>query len=118
MSGVAYTVGDSATMLRRSLRRLLRYPSLTLLLVGMPIVFLLLFVYVFGGQLSNGLGTSLTVVTLTVIALWIFGTTVQVFLLLLIAVVISLYLGALTDLFVRRLRMPRRSSSTSSPTAS
>jgi ABC-2 type transport system permease protein len=43
-------------MLRRNLRRLRRYPSLTLLLVGMPIVFLLLFVYVFGGQLGHGLG--------------------------------------------------------------
>jgi ABC-2 type transport system permease protein len=55
MSALAYTVTDSATMLRRDLRRLLRYPSMTLLLVGMPIVFLLLFVYVFGGQLGNGL---------------------------------------------------------------
>ena len=52
MSTLAYTVTDSATMLRRNLRRLLRYPSMTLLLVGMPIVFLLLFVYVFGGQLG------------------------------------------------------------------
>jgi ABC-2 type transport system permease protein len=42
-------------MLRRNLRRLQRYPSLTLLLIGMPIVFLLLFVYVFGGQLGHGL---------------------------------------------------------------
>jgi ABC-2 type transport system permease protein len=42
-------------MLRRNLRRLQRYPSLTLMLVGLPIVFLLLFVYVFGGQLSHGL---------------------------------------------------------------
>jgi len=57
MSTLAYTIGDSTTMLRRNLRRLQRYPSLTLLLVGMPIVFLLLFVYVFGGQLSHGLGT-------------------------------------------------------------
>jgi ABC-2 type transport system permease protein len=32
---------------------------MTLLLVGMPIVFLLLFVYVFGGQLSHGLGRGL-----------------------------------------------------------
>jgi hypothetical protein len=53
MSTLAYTVSDSTTMLRRNLRRLQRYPSLTLLLVGMPIVFLLLFVYVFGGQLSH-----------------------------------------------------------------
>jgi len=33
-----------------------RYPSLTLMLAGMPIVFLLLFVYVFGGTLGDGLG--------------------------------------------------------------
>ena len=58
MSTLAYTVSDSTTMLRRNLRRLRRYPSMTLLLVGMPIVFLLLFVYVFGGQLSHGLGSA------------------------------------------------------------
>jgi len=56
MSTLAYTVSDSTTMLRRNLRRLQRYPSMTLMLVGLPIVFLLLFVYVFGGQLSHGLG--------------------------------------------------------------
>ncbi|MFL5863700.1 MAG: ABC transporter permease, partial [Solirubrobacteraceae bacterium] len=39
--------------------RLARYPSMTLLLVGMPIVFLVLFVYVFGGQLGAGLGHGL-----------------------------------------------------------
>jgi ABC-2 type transport system permease protein len=54
MSTLAYSLTDSATMLRRNLRRLQRYPSMTLLLVGMPIVFLLLFVYVFGGQLGAG----------------------------------------------------------------
>jgi ABC-2 type transport system permease protein len=58
MSTLAYTVSDSTTMLRRNLRRLRRYPSMTLLLVGMPIVFLLLFVYVFGGQLGHGLGNA------------------------------------------------------------
>jgi ABC-2 type transport system permease protein len=57
MSALAYTVTDSATMLRRNLKHQLRYPSVTLMLVGMPIVFLLLFVYVFGGQLGAGLGT-------------------------------------------------------------
>ena len=55
MTTLTYSVSDSRTMLRRNLRRLRRYPSLTLLLVGMPIVFLLLFVYVFGGQLGDGL---------------------------------------------------------------
>jgi ABC-2 type transport system permease protein len=59
MTNTAYTVSDSATMLRRSLRRLVRYPSMTLLLVGMPIVFLLLFVYVFGGELGRGLSHTL-----------------------------------------------------------
>ncbi|MFF3854695.1 ABC transporter permease [Micromonospora sp. NPDC002575] len=47
---------DSATMLRRNLRRMLRYPSMTVTLVAMPVVFLLLFVYVFGGTLGAGLG--------------------------------------------------------------
>jgi ABC-2 type transport system permease protein len=59
MTALAYALTDSKTMLRRNLRRLQRYPSLTLMLVGMPIVFLALFVYVFGGQLSHGLGNDL-----------------------------------------------------------
>ena len=59
MTTLAYTLSDSATMTRRNVRRLLRYPSMTLLLVGMPIVLLLVFVYVFGGQLSHGLGSTL-----------------------------------------------------------
>ena len=46
---------DSSTMPRRQLRHMLRYPSMTLMLVGMPILFLLLFVYVFGGTLGDGL---------------------------------------------------------------
>ncbi|MEV6306929.1 ABC transporter permease [Actinoplanes sp. NPDC051861] len=51
-----HPVRDSATMLRRNLKRMLRYPAMTLLLVGMPVVFLLLFVYVFGGTMGAGLG--------------------------------------------------------------
>ena len=58
MSSLTYTVADSTTMLRRNVKHQLRYPSLTLMLAGMPIVFLLLFVYVFGGQLGKGLGGS------------------------------------------------------------
>ncbi|WP_406315079.1 ABC transporter permease [Streptosporangium sp. NBC_01639] len=56
MSTVSYALTDSATMLRRNLKRMARYPSMTLMLIGMPIVFLLLFVYVFGGTLGAGLG--------------------------------------------------------------
>jgi ABC-2 type transport system permease protein len=56
MTTLTLTAADSATMLRRNLRHQLRYPSLTLMLAGFPIVFLLLFVFVFGGQLGSGLG--------------------------------------------------------------
>jgi ABC-2 type transport system permease protein len=56
MTSFAYAFTDSATMLRRNLKHQLRYPSLTLMLAGFPIVFLLLFVYIFGGQLGSGLG--------------------------------------------------------------
>ena len=56
MSTASYAVRDARTMLRRQLRRMARYPSLTLLLIGMPVIFLLLFAYVFGGTLGAGLG--------------------------------------------------------------
>jgi len=57
MSTLTYALTDSATMVRRQIKHMRRYPSLTLQLVGMPVVFLLLFVYVFGGTLGNGLST-------------------------------------------------------------
>jgi ABC-2 type transport system permease protein len=56
MSTLTYAVTDSGTMRRRQLRHMLRYPSMTLMLAGLPIVLLLLFVYVFGGTLGAGLG--------------------------------------------------------------
>jgi len=56
MSALSVAVHDSTTMTRRSLRRIVRYPSMTGILVGMPVVFLLLFVYVFGESLGAGLG--------------------------------------------------------------
>ena len=56
MTTVALTVRDSGTMLRRQLKHIRRYPSMTVMLAGMPIVFLLLFVYVFGGRGGAGLG--------------------------------------------------------------
>ncbi|HYI17770.1 MAG TPA: ABC transporter permease, partial [Solirubrobacteraceae bacterium] len=51
----AYALQDSATMLRRNLRRTLRYPASAAATVGIPIVFLLLFVFVFGDTLGTGL---------------------------------------------------------------
>jgi ABC-2 type transport system permease protein len=56
MSTVSYALRDSSTMVRRQLRHMIRYPNLTLSLAAMPIIFLLLFVYVFGGTLGDGLG--------------------------------------------------------------
>jgi ABC-2 type transport system permease protein len=55
MTALSYAVGDSVTMLRRNLRHMQRYPSLTLMLIGMPVVFLFLFVYVLGGTMGAGL---------------------------------------------------------------
>jgi ABC-2 type transport system permease protein len=46
---------DAVTVLRRDLLHMRRYTSLTVLVVGQPIVFLLLFVYVFGGTMGAGL---------------------------------------------------------------
>ena len=56
MSTIAFAASDTATMVRRKLLHIIRYPSMTLLLVGMPVIFLLLFVYVFGGTLGAGIG--------------------------------------------------------------
>ncbi|WP_214403871.1 ABC transporter permease [Pseudonocardia lacus] len=56
MSSVSHALTDSATMVRRNLTRMVRYPSMMVLLIGMPVVFLLLFVYVFGGTLGAGIG--------------------------------------------------------------
>jgi ABC-2 type transport system permease protein len=56
MTTLSLAVRDSSTMLRRNLLHMRRYPSMTLMLVGLPVIFLLLFVYVFGGTLGAGLG--------------------------------------------------------------
>jgi ABC-2 type transport system permease protein len=56
MNTYPLAVTDTATMLRRNLRRARRYPSLTLFIAGIPVVFLLLFVFVLGGTLGAGLG--------------------------------------------------------------
>jgi ABC-2 type transport system permease protein len=46
---------DSMTMLRRNLLHALRYPSMTISVIAVPVIFLLLFVYVLGGTLDAGL---------------------------------------------------------------
>ena len=46
---------DSVTMLGRNVKHMVRYPSLTVMLIGQPVLLLLLFVYVFGGTMGAGL---------------------------------------------------------------
>ncbi|WP_433272400.1 ABC transporter permease [Actinosynnema sp. CS-041913] len=58
MTTISLAVRDSTTMLRRQLRHMSRALSMTLMLLAVPIVFLLLFVYVLGGTLGDGLGGS------------------------------------------------------------
>ncbi|WP_406708153.1 ABC transporter permease [Streptomyces halobius] len=54
--GISDAARDSMTMLRRNLKHALRYPSMTVSVVAMPLVMLLLFNYVFGGALGSGIG--------------------------------------------------------------
>ncbi|MBR7838385.1 ABC transporter permease [Actinospica durhamensis] len=56
MSSMSLAVRDSSTMLRRNLLHARRYPSLTLNLLLTPVMLLLLFVYIFGGTMSAGIG--------------------------------------------------------------
>ena len=51
----SHAVADAITMLRRNLLHILRYPGLSIFVIGGPVVFLLLFVFVFGGTLGAGL---------------------------------------------------------------
>ncbi|MBA0124052.1 ABC transporter permease [Haloechinothrix sp. YIM 98757] len=55
-AATTHPLRDSTTMVRRNLKRMVRYPSMTVQLIAMPILLLLLFVYVFGGTLGAGVG--------------------------------------------------------------
>jgi ABC-2 type transport system permease protein len=57
MTTMTLAMRDSTTMLRRNLKHMWRYPEMTFMLAGLPVIFLLLFVFVFGGTLGAGLGT-------------------------------------------------------------
>ena len=56
MTAITLAVRDSTTMLRRQLRHMVRAWAMTLMLLAVPIVLLLMFVYVLGGMLGDGLG--------------------------------------------------------------
>jgi ABC-2 type transport system permease protein len=51
-----YALRDSSTMLRRYMLHMRRYPVMTFMVIGLPVVLLLLFVFVLGGTLGAGLG--------------------------------------------------------------
>lgn len=55
MSSLTYALTDSATMLRRTLRHVLRYPALLAGSLGVPVILLLLFVGLLGRTLGAGL---------------------------------------------------------------
>jgi ABC-2 type transport system permease protein len=55
MTTHSYAMRDSTTMVRRNLKHMLRYPVLTLMVAGIPVVILLMFVYVFGDTMGAGL---------------------------------------------------------------
>ena len=56
---IALPTRDTATMLRRNLRHIQRYPSLTIMLLAQPVLILLLFVFVFGETLGAGVSPDL-----------------------------------------------------------
>ena len=53
MNSASHAVSDTFTMLRRNFKNQLRYPTSVIAIVGIPVLFLLLFVYVFGGALGT-----------------------------------------------------------------
>ncbi len=56
-AATAYAVHDTSTLLKRSLRHITRSVDTIITTTLMPIAFLLLFVYVFGGAIDTGAGT-------------------------------------------------------------
>jgi ABC-2 type transport system permease protein len=53
---MTYVMADSATMLRRDLRHMLRFPLMTISGIAFPCLMLLLFTYVLGGAIGGGRG--------------------------------------------------------------
>ena len=58
MTAASYTLADTRTLLHRNLVHAQRYPAMSLSTLLMPLVFLLLFKYVFGNTLGAGIGGS------------------------------------------------------------
>ena len=61
MSAATHTLADTRTLLHRDMVHALRYPAMSLSTLMMPLIFLLLFTYVFGStsaQVSAAEATS------------------------------------------------------------
>lgn len=56
MIAIATAAQDSTTMIGRELKHTLRYPLMLVASILVPVVFLLLFDYILGGPIGNGLG--------------------------------------------------------------
>ncbi len=56
MTTLTIAAQDSTTMIGRELRHTLRFPLLLIGSILGPVVFLLLFVYILGGPIGDGLG--------------------------------------------------------------
>ena len=54
MSGVAYALSDTLVLAKRSLKRIQRQPDLLVGFTVQPIMFVLLFAFVFGGAIDTG----------------------------------------------------------------
>ena len=60
MSSLALTVSDTLVLARRNLMRIPRQPDLLIAYTIQPVMFVLLFVYVFGGAIDSGRSTTST----------------------------------------------------------
>src|SRR5262249_57493396 len=56
MIALATAVQDSTTMIGRELKHTVRFPLMLVASILVPVVLLLLFVYILGGPIGNGLG--------------------------------------------------------------
>ena len=54
MSTAAYALGDTSVMITRCMRRSLRDPEAFFTALMLPIILMLMFVYIFGGDLNTG----------------------------------------------------------------
>lgn len=58
MSTLSYAASDTAVMLQRNFRHVLRYPAMMIAYLGMPVFLMLIFVGIFGNTLGSGLAAS------------------------------------------------------------